>query len=51
VETQAQLDAVRGFGELAIQGFYFSKAVQASEALSLVRSQPWRGQHDSLILA
>lgn len=41
VESELQLEAVRGLGDLTIQGFYFSKAVDEVQALALARSQPF----------
>lgn len=42
VESEEQVAILRGLGELKIQGFYFSQAVEQSAALALVREQPWR---------
>lgn len=41
VETQQQLDLIRGLSNCEIQGFVFSPAVPADEFLGLMRSQPW----------
>jgi diguanylate cyclase (GGDEF)-like protein/PAS domain S-box-containing protein len=42
VETQGQLAAIEDFGAIAIQGFYFSRAVKAETALDMLRKQPWQ---------
>ena len=41
VETEAQCRIARETGDVVIQGFYFSKAVDADQALALVRAGPY----------
>jgi diguanylate cyclase (GGDEF)-like protein/PAS domain S-box-containing protein len=47
VESEAQIQIIRPFGDLAIQGFYYSKAVPAREAQMLLHAQPWRNCNQS----
>jgi EAL domain-containing protein (putative c-di-GMP-specific phosphodiesterase class I) len=47
VESEAQIQIIRPFGDLAIQGFYYSKAVPAREAQMLLHEQPWRNCNQS----
>ena len=41
-ETAAQLEALRDLRCRYVQGFYYSKAVDAAGAERLIRRQPWR---------
>lgn len=51
VESELQLTAVQGLGNLTIQGFYFSKAVDNREALALAQEQPWSHHPQSVAVA
>ncbi len=41
IETEAQCRVARETGDVVIQGFYFSQAVDADQALALVRAGPY----------
>ena len=45
VETIEQVSQLHSLGCEYAQGFYFSRAVDAATADSLIASQPWRGRH------
>lgn len=40
-------DYLRALGCEEAQGFFFSRAVTAAEAGTLIAAQPWRGQRGS----
>jgi EAL domain-containing protein (putative c-di-GMP-specific phosphodiesterase class I) len=42
VETAEQLACVRRLGCDYVQGFYFSKAIEAAAVEALIAAQPWR---------
>jgi diguanylate cyclase (GGDEF)-like protein/PAS domain S-box-containing protein len=46
VETAEQLTQLVALGCEYVQGFYFSKPVDAAAADSLIASQPWRGREE-----
>lgn len=41
VESEAQLNLARSLGDLTIQGFYYSRAVDPTQALRLAQTQPF----------
>lgn len=51
VETPEQLALLRTMGCDSVQGFYFSKPVEAATMGRLLATQPWRTAHDDVTLA